>query len=76
MRADCKLRDIPNSKKQIPNGYATASVPDGKIPSNLTHNGDIIPRHLQKDLHTKIETAIKDLKLDGKGILELVLKRF
>lgn len=68
MKADVKLVDTPNSKKQIPNGYASASVPNGKVPSKLTKNGDIIPRYVQKDLHEKMEKAIKDLKLDRKGV--------
>ena len=60
--------DIPNSKTQIPNGYASASAPNDKVPSKWTHNGDIIPRNVQKDLHQKLETAIKELGLDSKGI--------
>ena len=68
MKADVKLVDTPNSKKQVPNGYASASVPTGKVPNKLTHNGDIIPRHVQKDLHEKMERAMKDLKLDRNGM--------
>ena len=68
MKADLKLVDMPNLKYQIPNGYAAVSVPEGCVPKEWTHNGDIIPSYLQRDLYHKIDAAIKDLNLDKRGI--------
>ena len=77
MKGNCKLVDLPKSKEVIPNGYASASAKPGSVPNKLTHNGDLIPHYIQKDLHQKMNNAIKDLGLDKKGITVFArLKRF
>lgn len=68
LKANCKLVDVQRPKDAIPKGYASVSAPEGHVPSSWTHHGDIIPQLVQKDLHQKMEYAIKDLGLDKKGV--------
>ena len=61
--------ECPKGKPQhIPLTYAAVKVA-GDAASNsvqkLMHKGDIIPRQVQEDLHSKMKVAIKDLDLKG-----------
>lgn len=65
MNVPMNLKDEPDGKV-IPIGFAAVGVTGNSVPKNLTHNGDLIPREMKRDLHGKIKTAIKDLGLKSK----------
>lgn len=82
MNIPLEMKDLPNGKP-IPMGYAAVGVKEGSVPSKLTHNGEIIPRELLRDLHGKMDKAIKDLGLKGdhdfisfNGNKKVILKKF
>lgn len=62
-----EMTAVPKGRQHhIPIGYAAVKAKENeKIASKVTHNGDIIPRKVQEDLYSKMNTAIKDLDLKG-----------
>ncbi|XP_045194559.2 uncharacterized protein LOC123550191 [Mercenaria mercenaria] len=62
MNVKCELGQTKKGVK-VPDGYAVASVDGDKIPGDLRHGNDLIPREMRYDLYQKIKTAIKELNL-------------
>lgn len=62
-----EITALPKGRQNhIPIGYAIVKAEgNANMASKVTHNGDIIPRKVQEDLHSKINTAIKALNLKG-----------
>ncbi|XP_053401579.1 putative zinc finger protein 840 [Mercenaria mercenaria] len=62
MNVKCELGQTKRSVK-VPDSYAVASVDGDKIPGDLRHGRDLIPREMRYDLYQKIKTAINELNL-------------
>ena len=68
MNEEMHVMEDRQSKTTIPKGYAAVTVRSGStVPSQLLHNGSIIPRYVKKDLYDKIQTALSETGLDRKG---------
>jgi hypothetical protein len=65
MNVKCELRKTEAAVK-APNGYAIVSTTCDKVPGELLHGNDLVPREIRYDLHQKIKTAKDNLGLNCK----------
>ena len=67
MNVKCELNKTGSGVK-VPNSYAVASTTSDKLPGELLHGKDIVPREIRYDLYQKIKTARDRLGLNCKHL--------
>jgi hypothetical protein len=65
MNIKCELSKTGSAVK-APNSYAIASTTCDKVPGELLHGNDLVPREIRYDLYQKIRTAKDKLGLNCK----------
>jgi hypothetical protein len=65
MNVKCELSKTEAAVK-APNSYAIVSTTCDKVPSELLHGNDLVPREIRYDLYQKIRTAKDKLELNCK----------